>query len=213
MANRIQIRHGTNAPQDGELLPYELGWGGDALYIGEQTGGQNTISPINITGNAATATNATNDENGNNISNTYLSLSGSTLQVPSLKLGGHATTVGTVLKASLSAQKAISSEVITNITSLELPSGTWVVTGRVRFSANSTGYRRAGFGTTDSEGAIQVQTPAVTGAVTQLTLTKIIEVSSNTTYYLNAYQNSGSSLNLAAGNNGEINGITAICIA
>jgi hypothetical protein len=46
-----------------------------------------------------------------------------------------------------------------------------------------------------------------------LTLTKIIEVSSDTTYYLNAYQNSGSSLNLPAGNNGEINGITAICIA
>lgn len=207
MANRIQIRHGTNAPQNGELLPYELGWGNGALYIG----GINTILPINITGNAA------NDGNGNNISNTYLPLSGGTLsgnlQVPSLKLGGHTVTVGTVLKASLSAQKTISSEVVTNITSLELPSGTWVVTGRVRFSANSTGYRRAGFGTTNSEGAIQVQTPAVTGAVTQLTLTKIIEVSSNTTYYLNAYQNSGSSLNLAAGNNGEINGITAICIA
>ncbi len=207
MANRIQIRHGTNAPQDGELLPYELGWGGGALYIG----GQNAILPINITGNA------TNDGNGNNISNTYLPLSGGTLsgnlQAPSLKLGGHTTIVGTVLKASLSAQKTISSEAVTNIISLELPSGTWVVTGRVRFSANGAGYRRAGFGTTDSEGAIQVQTPAVTGAVTQLTLTKIIEVSSNTTYYLNAYQNSGSSLNLAAGNNGEINGITAICIA
>jgi hypothetical protein len=34
MANRLIIRHGTGAPQNGELLPYELGWGGGALYIG-----------------------------------------------------------------------------------------------------------------------------------------------------------------------------------
>ena len=48
MANRIQIRHGTNAPTNNQLLPYELGWGNGALYIGNPTSGQ---APINIVEN------------------------------------------------------------------------------------------------------------------------------------------------------------------
>lgn len=33
MANRIQIRHGTGTPSATNLLPYELGWNGEALFI------------------------------------------------------------------------------------------------------------------------------------------------------------------------------------
>lgn len=72
MANRLQIRHGTNAPENGDLLPNELGWGNNALYIGGLNNNQNVVLPINITGNAATATNATNDSDGNIIKTTYL---------------------------------------------------------------------------------------------------------------------------------------------
>lgn len=33
MANRIKIRHGSSAPTINDLLPFELGWDGDSLYI------------------------------------------------------------------------------------------------------------------------------------------------------------------------------------
>lgn len=33
MANRIKIRHGSGTPTTDNLLPYELGWNGTALYI------------------------------------------------------------------------------------------------------------------------------------------------------------------------------------
>ena len=42
MANRIKIRHGNSGPQTTDLLPYELGWNGTALYINDN----NTIKRI-----------------------------------------------------------------------------------------------------------------------------------------------------------------------
>lgn len=110
MANRIQIRHGTNAPVDGELLPNELGWGNNALYIGGLNNNQNVVLPINITGNAATATNTTNDGDGNNISASYIkkqtirsgsvsisSVAGSTTKTESIQFSPAFTNVPVVI--------------------------------------------------------------------------------------------------------------------
>lgn len=33
MENRIITRHGSGVPDDSKLLPYELGWNGNVLYI------------------------------------------------------------------------------------------------------------------------------------------------------------------------------------
>lgn len=33
MANRLQVRHGSTSPTNSDLLPYELGWDGNDLYI------------------------------------------------------------------------------------------------------------------------------------------------------------------------------------
>ncbi len=48
MANRITIRQGTQAPQTGDLLPYELGWDSTngILYIGAS--GNNSPIPVGI---------------------------------------------------------------------------------------------------------------------------------------------------------------------
>ena len=64
MANRIQIRHGNSIPTVTNLLPYELGWDGETLYINN---GANTPSVIaiasaitnNTSATAATTTNGT----------------------------------------------------------------------------------------------------------------------------------------------------------
>ena len=47
MANRIQLRHGSSAPTVNDLLPFELGWDGDSLYIHN---GKNTPAIICIGG-------------------------------------------------------------------------------------------------------------------------------------------------------------------
>lgn len=44
MANRIQIRHGSNAPTTNDLLPFELGWDGDTLYINNGKSTQEIIA-------------------------------------------------------------------------------------------------------------------------------------------------------------------------
>ena len=31
--NRLKLRHGTGTPTTSNLLPYELGWNGEGLYI------------------------------------------------------------------------------------------------------------------------------------------------------------------------------------
>lgn len=64
MANRIQLRHGSSAPTVNDLLPFELGWDGDSLYIhnGKDTpaiicigGAGMSISANSITGTLGVA--------------------------------------------------------------------------------------------------------------------------------------------------------------
>ncbi len=135
-------------------------------------------------------------------------------RIPSdLYLLGHASPVGYVKPtANLSSQKNITSGTTLAVVSISLEAGTWIIIARARFSANATGYRRINISTTSADSGAHVQVPAVSGAVTQLALTRIVSHSATTTYYLNAYQNSGSTLTMAAGSGGEINALTAIRI-
>lgn len=143
-----------------------------------------------------------NDANGN----TFLP------EVPTV--GGHTSPIGTILTANLSSDKSISTATGTAVVSLNLPVGTWVLTGRVRFSANANGFRQINITNTSGSNASNVRTVPVPDSVTQMSMTRIVSVeSSATTYYLNAYQNSGSSLTLTAGSNGEINALVAVRIA
>lgn len=118
------------------------------------------------------------------------------------KINGEA--IGTVKQAYASA-KSVSSATNTNLTSISLEAGTWVVTGGVRFPNNATGYRRMNISTSSASGWADVQLPALSGASTQLAYTVIVSPTSTKTYYLNCYHNAGVALNLMAG--GSENGI------
>lgn len=61
MANRIQIRHGTGTPSTTNLLPYELGWNGEALFINNNGsikklfGDSQSFTDLSVTGGASFA--------------------------------------------------------------------------------------------------------------------------------------------------------------
>lgn len=130
-----------------------------------------------------------------------------------VKVQGHSSAIGTVKEAFASA-KNVSSAKDTNLTSISLEAGTWVITGGVRFPNNGTGFRRMNIATTNGSNAADVQLPALSGASTQLAYTVIVTPNTTTSYYLNCYQNSGSTLSLIAGG-GEngVNFLRAVRIA
>lgn len=125
----------------------------------------------------------------------------------SLAIDNHSSAIGTV-KQAYAAAKSVSNNANTNLASISLEAGTWVVTGGVRFPANATGYRRMNIGTSSGSNWADVQLPAANGASTQLSYTVIITTTSTKTYYLNCYHNAGTTLNLVAG--GSENGINFI---
>lgn len=132
-----------------------------------------------------------------------LPISGGTL-TGSLAINNHSSAIGTV-KQSYASAKSVSTGTNTNLTSISLEAGTWVITGGVRFPNNGTGYRRMNIGTSSASSWADVQLPALSGASTQLSYTVIVSPTSTKTYYLNCYHTAGTSLSLAAG--GSENGI------
>ena len=116
----------------------------------------------------------------------------------------HVSPIGTV-KVSYASAENVATATNTNLTSLSLEAGTWVLTGGVRFPNNGTGYRRMNISTTSASQAADVQLPAVNGASTQLAYTVIVSPTSTTTYYLNCYHDAGTTLSLVAG--GAENGL------
>ncbi len=127
-------------------------------------------------------------------------------------VAGHSSKVGTIKTANLSSNTTIATATNKAIVSISLEAGTWIIVARGRFSANATGYRHINISTTSADNGVHIQVPAVSGAVTQLSVTRIVSITSTTTFYMNAYQNSGSTLTMAAGSGGEINALTAIRI-
>lgn len=127
-------------------------------------------------------------------------------------IASHASAMGTVTSKDLSSDKTIATGTNTAVVSIGLTAGTWIIIARARFSANANGYRSINISPTSGDNGVHMQVPAVSGAVTQLALTRIVSPTATTNYYLNAYQNSGSSLTMPAGSGGEINGLTAIRI-
>lgn len=125
---------------------------------------------------------------------------------------GHSGALGDIKTANLSSDLTIATATNKAVVSIQLYAGTWIIVARARFSANATGYRKINITSTSASSDCHMQVPAVSGAVTQLALTRIVSPTTTTTYYLNAYQNSGSSLTMSAGGYGEINALTAIRI-
>lgn len=78
-----------------------------------------------------------------------------------------------------------------------LSAGTYIIMFRASFASNSSGRRAIYLATSTSgstTGSANVTTAPANGAATQLEGVKIVTLTSATTYYLRAYQNSGSKL-------------------
>ena len=140
-------------------------------------------------------------------------VAGQPLTLPStVYFGDHTSAIGTAKNSYLSSAKSAASGTAVNVCTIDLEAGIWVVNCGVRFPANATGVRRANFSTTSASDGADVQWSASSAGVTQLNFTQIVGPTSTTTYYLNAYQNSGSTLSLPAGSSGSVNFIRAVRI-
>lgn len=89
----------------------------------------------------------------------------------------------------------------TAMASITIPKGTWIIQGIAQFQSNATGTRTINIWTTSGYngggiGAKGVTVSAVNGARTDITTMQIVAHNSSVTYYLNALQTSGSTLNI-----------------
>lgn len=129
-----------------------------------------------------------------------------------LVVQGHNSPIGYAL-SSVAAARTVSNGTHTAITSLSIPAGSWVVYCSVRFPANASGRRQANLSVTSGSNSADWVTTPVNGAVTQFAFTKLISHTVAQTFYLNVYQNSGSSMSFQAGSAANYNCIYAVRIA
>lgn len=152
--------------------------------------------------------------NGTNVymNNSILTVpdSGAAVFSVGLRVQNHDSIIGTVIERNLASAVSLPNNTSKAILSQSIPAGTWVITCRVRFPSNATGRRVANLSQTSGDGSQVAVLTAINGAVTTLAFTEIVSVSSATTYYLNAYQNSGGALSMPAG---AFNQIRAVRIA
>lgn len=125
--------------------------------------------------------------------------------------------IGTREAVTLSANKTLASSSIstlTNIISVSLEAGTWIVVGQISFPGGS--------GTTQTTRRISISNtatgsnygmtsiPVVNNAGVAIQVCATVDLNSTTTIYLNASQNSGSSMTITSG---VLQRITAVRVA
>lgn len=97
-----------------------------------------------------------------------------------------------------STGKSLASGTWTKLGSVTLDAGVWVVVFSAQFGSNATGRRSINLSTTSGSTSLNVQAAlqlqAANGGYTVVSRANILDVSTTTTYYLNGYQNSGSTL-------------------
>lgn len=94
---------------------------------------------------------------------------------------------------------SVSSATNKTIATLKIPAGTYIINAHVSFAANTTGVRKIYIGTTENSyantRALADTRPASNHQATMSNISTVLNPETDTTYYLNVYQNSGSSLN------------------
>ena len=106
--------------------------------------------------------------------------------------------VGTVLSETDTTD--VSTSTNTDVASITLTAGTWLVNARLQFTSNSTGRRAAKLSTTSADSANVISTDArnaVDGGATNIQTERLFALSSQSTVYLIGWQNSGSTLSCA----------------
>ena len=98
---------------------------------------------------------------------------------------------------------AVTSSTLTNVATITLPAGIWILQFIAIFDSNSTGYREMGLGASALDPYMnrycKLAVEAADGIDTELSVTTLLVPTVETTYYLNVMQNSGSSLNVIGG--------------
>lgn len=128
----------------------------------------------------------------------------------------HSSPIGDIIDSYLTTDKNCTSSTSagTMVCSVTLDPGVWILLCSVRFPATSTtGRRYANVSTTSGASTVNVNQTATGGTFTQLRFVRCFQPAETTTYYLNALQNSGSTLVLPAGAADSTNAMRAIRIA
>lgn len=122
------------------------------------------------------------------------------ITVQSVTIGDHATPIGTNgTTTNTSGTRGNSTSYAGIGLQVSLPKGVWMLTGTITFASNTTGRRAVRL--TDAGTAIacsEVVSPPANGAATALHTSAVVEntTSSNRTYAMQCYQNSGSTQNV-----------------
>lgn len=115
----------------------------------------------------------------------------------------------TRVTANLSADVSTANATWTTLTSITLDPGVWLVNAVANFPSNATGIRRlilsGASGTSGSTRYWDDISPAVSGGVTFCRFTGMTKITSQTTYYLRAYQTSGADMTVS-----QYSGVDAI---
>ncbi len=116
-----------------------------------------------------------------------------------VRILGHNSSIGSAITVNTTTDKSVpnGTTTFTNLLSIDLPAGSWVVECKVRFSANATGYRIANLAS-DIGPYANVRLPACNGTATDFVWVRLLKLSTTTTYYLSVGQNSGSTLTVPA---------------
>lgn len=83
-----------------------------------------------------------------------------------------------------------------SIDSFVLEAGVYIITAAIQFASNATGRRAANISATDGSNWSYINQTAVNGVATCLNPVIIVNPSSQTRYYINGYQNSGTTLSV-----------------
>lgn len=105
--------------------------------------------------------------------------------------------VGDYVNKNQTASVSTTNNAYTNICSISLNAGIWIVFGNVRYASNATGRRALTISSTSqgSNEAMFTSTPAINGSYTRLNVSGVVISTATTTYYLIGWQNSGAALN------------------
>ena len=180
-------------------------WSGDVVAAGDiEDGSGNTLSDAVF-----------EDANGDVSITRNITAGGQVTAAGSITVNNHSSSIGTTKIARPTSAVSAARTTYVELCHFTLEPGVWIIVAYVRWPNNNNGYRLANVATTSQSTSSNVLIPAVNGNVTSTQFTRIVEPTTNTTYYLNAYHNSTTTpLSMPAGAaDGTINGMYAIRIA
>ena len=114
--------------------------------------------------------------------------------------------VGTYLYNGLSSSLTVLNNQSTAVVGVALTTGVWILTARATWPSNATGFRQLCIGVNqdDIDQVSRMVYPANNGIITYTQTTRIVNVTTPATYWLNVRQSSGGSLTLGTGSQNSI---------